>query len=115
MLFGTGLAYGALMFAPWVTAASARPLHVNPDGTPAALDHPAGVGLTWLGVENVGFFALLTSWVVWLVVQVSTASSAARCHTRWSPGSSSACTSGWGRWPPGCCRSQGRSVSRLRH
>src|SRR5450755_3016120 len=73
------------MFAPWVTAASARPLHVNPDGTPAALDHPAGVGLIWLGVENVGFFALLISWVVWLVVQVSTASSAARCHTRWSP------------------------------
>jgi hypothetical protein len=58
------------MFAPWVTAASARPLHVNPDGTPAALDHPAGVGLIWLGVENVGFFALLISWVVWLVVQV---------------------------------------------
>jgi len=26
--------------------------------------------LIWVGVENVGFFALLISWVVWLAVQV---------------------------------------------
>jgi hypothetical protein len=34
------------------------------------VDHPAGSGLIWLVVENVGFFALVISWLVWLVVQV---------------------------------------------
>jgi hypothetical protein len=43
---------------------------VDPDGTPAALAHPAGQQLIWVTVENIGFFALLLSWVVWLAVQV---------------------------------------------
>jgi hypothetical protein len=69
-LFGVGLAYGALMFVPWVMAAAASSLRVATDGTPAVIDHPAGAGLFWVAFENVGFFALVISWVVWLAVQV---------------------------------------------
>jgi hypothetical protein len=65
-----GLAYGALMFVPWVMAAAASSLRVATDGTPAVIDHPAGAGLFWVAFENVGFFALVISWVVWLAVQV---------------------------------------------
>ncbi len=69
-LFGAGLAYAALMFAAWATAALARPLRVAVDGTPAVLEHPAGAWVIWLAVENIGFLALLLSWLVWLAVQV---------------------------------------------
>jgi hypothetical protein len=69
-LFGAGLVYGALMFVPGVIAALSPPLQVYPDGTPARIENPVGSGLIWLVVENVGFFALLISWVVWLAVQV---------------------------------------------
>jgi hypothetical protein len=69
-LFGAGLAYAALVFVPSVIAACARPLTVAADGTPAGLDHPAGSLLIWTIFENIGFFALLISWVAWLVVQV---------------------------------------------
>ena len=69
-LFGAGLAYAALMFVPWAIAAAAPSLRVDADGTPAVVDHPAGSGVLWLVVENVGFFALLLSWLVWLAVQV---------------------------------------------
>jgi hypothetical protein len=58
------------MFVPWVTAAAGRTVQVDADGTPAAMDHPAGIWLVWVIVENIGFFALLVSWVVWLAVQV---------------------------------------------
>jgi hypothetical protein len=70
ILFGAGLVYGALAFVPTVIAVAAPSLRVATDGTPAAIDHPVGVGLLWLIVENVGFFALQLSWVVWLAVQV---------------------------------------------
>lgn len=70
VLFGAGLAYGVLMFVPWVIAAAAPSLRVATSGTPAAIEHPVGAGLLWVVVENVGFLALLISLVVWLVVQV---------------------------------------------
>jgi hypothetical protein len=69
-LFAAGLLFGALMFAPWVSAAAGRTVRVDVNGTPAALEHPAGIGLVWVIVENIGFFALIISWVVWLAVQV---------------------------------------------
>jgi hypothetical protein len=69
-LFAAGLAFGALNFVPWVTAAAARTLRVDANGTPAAMEHPAGIGLVWVIVENIGFFALIISWVVWLALQV---------------------------------------------
>jgi hypothetical protein len=70
VLFGVGLVYGALMFAPWAIAAAEPIVHVDSGGAPTAMDHVTGPGLIWVGVENVGFFALLISWVVWLAVQV---------------------------------------------
>lgn len=70
ILFGAGLVYGVLMFGPSVTAALSRPLRVAADGTPEALAHPVGTMLIWAAVTNVGFLALLFSWLVWLVVQV---------------------------------------------
>ncbi len=71
-LFGAGLAYGALIFVPWVIAALAHPLRVGPDGTPAVFEqqHATAGMLILIGAENVGFFALIISWVVWLAVQV---------------------------------------------
>jgi|SRR5579872_205624 len=70
ILWAAGLLFGALMFVPWVIAAAGHQVRVDANGTPAAFDHPAGVGLAWVIVENIGFFALLISWVVWLAVQV---------------------------------------------
>ncbi len=69
-LFGAGLAFGALMFVPWVIAAASSSLRVKTDGTPAVIEDPAGAQLLWVALENVGFFALLISYVVWLAVQV---------------------------------------------
>jgi hypothetical protein len=57
------------MFLPWVIAASESSLRVETDGTPAVIVHPAGRQLIWLVFENVGFFALLISFVVWLAIQ----------------------------------------------
>jgi hypothetical protein len=69
-LWAAGLLFGALMFVPWVIAAAAHTMRVDANGTPVTLDHPAGSGLVWVIVENIGFFALIISWVVWLAVQV---------------------------------------------
>jgi hypothetical protein len=69
-LFAVGLLYGALMFVPWIIAATARTVRVDASGSPVAIDHPAGSALVWVGVENAGFYALLLSWVVWFAVQV---------------------------------------------
>ena len=70
ILFAAGLVYAAAMFVPWVMAAASPTLRVDPGGTPAALADPTGQQLIWVIVENIGFFALLLSWVVWLAVQV---------------------------------------------
>jgi hypothetical protein len=70
ILFATGLLFAVGLFAAWSIAATARTVHVDASGSPAAIDHPAGSALVWVGVENVGFYALLLSWVVWLAVQV---------------------------------------------
>src|SRR3984957_6906819 len=69
-LFAAGLLFAALTFVPLVIAAAGRTVRVDANGAPVALDHPAGIGLVWVIVENIGFFALLISWVVWLAVQV---------------------------------------------
>jgi hypothetical protein len=69
-LFAAGLLFGVLMFVPLVLAAAGHTVRVDADGTPAAIDHPVGSGLIWVAVENIGFFALIISWVVWLAVQV---------------------------------------------
>jgi hypothetical protein len=70
VLWAAGLLFGVLMFVPWVIAAAGRTVRVDANGAPVAFDHPVGVGLVWVVVENIGFFALIISWVVWLAVQV---------------------------------------------
>ncbi len=70
VLWTAGLLFGAFMFVPLVIAAAAPTLRIDADGTPAAIDHAAGSGLIWVVVENIGFFALIISWLVWLAVQV---------------------------------------------
>jgi hypothetical protein len=69
-LWAAGLLYGALIFVPVIVAAAAPAVHVDANGTPVAIDHPVGLGLVWVVVENIGFFALIISWLVWLAVQV---------------------------------------------
>ena len=69
-LFALGLLFGAAIFVPTIMAASAPTIRVNSSGTPDALAHPAGSMLSWVVFENVGFFALLLSWVVWLALQI---------------------------------------------
>jgi hypothetical protein len=70
ILFGAGLLYGALVFVPWAIAAAGPVISVDSGGAPSAVDHLAGSGLIWVVIENVGFFALLLSWLAWLAVQV---------------------------------------------
>ncbi|HEX2818668.1 MAG TPA: hypothetical protein VHO07_00635 [Streptosporangiaceae bacterium] len=69
-LFGAGLVYAVLMFVPWAIAAAGPVIRVDSSGAPYAIAHVSGSGLIWLGVENVGFFALVISLLVWLVVQI---------------------------------------------
>ncbi len=70
VLWAAGLLFGVLAFVPLVIAAAAHTVRVDANGGPVALDHPAGYELVWVIVENIGFFALIISWVVWLAVQV---------------------------------------------
>jgi hypothetical protein len=70
ILFGAGLVYGAVIFVPWAIAAAEPVVQVDSGGAPTMIDSLTGSGLIWVAVENVGFFALLISWVVWLAVQV---------------------------------------------
>ncbi len=69
-LFAIGVVYAAVTFVPSVIAAASRTLQVDSDGAPSTVAHPAGRLLVWVVVENIGFFALLVSWVIWLIVQV---------------------------------------------
>jgi len=69
-LWTAALLFGALMFVPLVIAATSPALRVDANGAPVAIDHPVGSGLIWVVVENIGFFALIISWLVWLGVQV---------------------------------------------
>jgi hypothetical protein len=69
-LFALGLLFGAVMFVAFAIAAAAPVVRVDASGTPFTIDHPSGSMLLWVVVVNIGFFALLVSWVVWLAVQV---------------------------------------------
>ena len=66
--FAAGLAFGLLVFVPWVVAALAPQLRVDATGTPVAIDQGAA-GLIWR-VTLVGILGLLLCWIVWLAVQV---------------------------------------------
>jgi hypothetical protein len=67
-LSAAGLAYGLVVFVPWVVAALARQVRVDATGTPVDINQ-AVAGLIWQ-VALAGVLGLLLCWVVWLAVQV---------------------------------------------
>jgi len=69
-LFGAGVVFGLLMYGQWLSAAVRRVVVVDANGTPALIDHPNSSMIIWIIIENIGFLALLLSWVVWLIVQI---------------------------------------------
>ena len=70
VLFGSGIVFGLLMYGQWLSVAVRRVMPVAADGTPALIEHPDSSMLIWIIIENVGFIALLLSWLVWLVLQI---------------------------------------------
>ncbi|MGH3270314.1 MAG: hypothetical protein ACRDN1_14855 [Trebonia sp.] len=70
LLFGSGVAFGLLMYGLWLFVAVRRVVAVGADGAPALIEHPDASMLVWIVIENVGFLALLLSWLVWLVLQI---------------------------------------------
>ena len=68
-LSAAGLAYGLVVFVPWVMASLARPVRLDAGGMPVALTHGAA-GFIWRAAI-VGILGLVLSWAVWLAVQVS--------------------------------------------
>jgi hypothetical protein len=70
LLFLSGVLWGALMYGQWAVAAAGRSVGVAADGTPDVIQNPPASMIPWLIIENIGFFALLASWVTWLAVQI---------------------------------------------
>jgi hypothetical protein len=70
LLFGSGVVFGLLMYGQFISVAVRRVVPVGADGTPALIEHPDSSMLIWVVIENVGFIALLLSWLVWLVLQI---------------------------------------------
>jgi hypothetical protein len=70
LLFASGLVWGVLMYAQWLTVAVRRVVVVDANGSPALIDHPDASMIAWIVIENVGFLALLLSWLSWLVLQI---------------------------------------------
>jgi len=70
LLFGSGVVFGLLMYGQWLSVAVRRVLVVDANGTPALIEHPDSSMTLWIVIENIGFLALLLSWLVWLVLQI---------------------------------------------
>ncbi|MBV9831010.1 MAG: hypothetical protein JOZ82_05395 [Marmoricola sp.] len=70
LLFGSGVVFGLLLYGQSISLAARRVVAVDANGTPALIDHPDASMLFWVVIENVGFLALLLSWLVWLVLQI---------------------------------------------
>jgi hypothetical protein len=58
------------MYGQWLSVVVRRVVPVGADGVPALIDHPDASMIIWIVIENVGFLALLLSWLVWLVLQI---------------------------------------------
>ena len=67
-LAAAGLAYGLVVFVPWVIAALSPQVRLDASGTPATITHGVA-GLIW-GASLIGVLGLILSWVTWLAVQV---------------------------------------------
>ena len=70
VLFGSGIVFGLLMYGQWLSVAVRRVMPVAADGTPALIEHPDSSMIIWIVIENIGFIALLLSWLAWLVLQI---------------------------------------------
>jgi len=73
LLFGSGILWALVLYASWVAAAVGPGLHVDADGYPSVIDNPPAsqpLWLLWVIIQNIGFFALILSWLVWLAVQI---------------------------------------------
>jgi hypothetical protein len=67
-LSAAGVAYGLVVFVPWVIAALTPQVRLDASGTPVAITHGVA-GLIW-GASLIGVLGLILSWVTWLAVQV---------------------------------------------
>lgn len=73
LLFVSGILWALVMYAPSVAVAVSPGLRVDADGTPSVIANPPvsqPLWLLWIIVQNVGFIALILSWLVWLAVQI---------------------------------------------
>ncbi|HTU07000.1 MAG TPA: hypothetical protein VMG13_15715, partial [Trebonia sp.] len=73
VLFASGIVWALVMYASWVAVAARSGLHVDADGSPAVIDHPPlsqPLWLAWAIVQNIGFIALVLSWLIWLGAQI---------------------------------------------
>jgi len=70
LLFASGIVFGLLMYGQWIAATVRQVMPVGADGAPALIEHPDASMTLWIVIENIGFIALLLSWLVWLVLQI---------------------------------------------
>jgi len=73
LLFASGIFWALAMYAPSVAVALSPGLRVDADGTPSVIASPPvsqPLWLLWIIIQNVGFIALILSWLVWLAVQM---------------------------------------------
>ena len=73
LLFASGIVWALVMYAPSVAVAVSPGLRVDADGTPSIIENPPvsqPLWLLWIIIQNMGFLALILSWLVWLGVQI---------------------------------------------
>jgi hypothetical protein len=73
VLFASGILWALVMYAAWVAAAVGPDLRVGADGSPSVIDNPPTsqpLWLLWVIIQNVGFIALVLSWLIWLAIQI---------------------------------------------
>jgi len=73
LLFASGIVWALVMYASWVAVAVGSGLRVEADGSPSVIDHPPTsqpLWVLWIIIQNIGFIALVLSWLIWLVVQI---------------------------------------------
>jgi hypothetical protein len=73
LLFASGVAWALVMYATSVSVAVSHSLRVEADGNPSIIDNPPvsqPLWLLWIIITNIGFIALILSWLIWLAVQI---------------------------------------------
>jgi hypothetical protein len=73
VLFASGIVWALVMYASWVAVAVGPGLKVDADGSPSIIDHPPTsqpLWAFWIIIQNIGFIALVLSWLIWLGAQI---------------------------------------------